>query len=270
MVLVLIGRNWLGATDSAGGTRLLDPDDYVRIEVGRALARDLTVIPILVGGAVLPPIGDLPEDMATLAHRQAVELHDATWHQDVDGLIGSLRGPPRLDARRRRWLTAGAGALGLIGVAILAVLVLADGDDSGTAEPELCDEPVGEEWVPFLGPNASASGTIVEGDGKLVFMVSEGRYRKLDETTWEVLLVTVMENLSGMVVTHYSDLYRLQVDGFPYEDKTCFLAKQTTISFGEKSEALVGFITERKPIDRVRLIVENSGNQDLIELTNDG
>ena len=273
VVLVLIGRNWLAATDSAGETRLHDPDDYVRIEVGRALARDLTVIPVLVGGAALPPIGDLPEDMATLAHRQAVELHDATWHQDVDGLVGSLRGPRRLDARRRRWLTAGAGAVGLIGVAILAVSVLADGDDSETAElpPPPCDESVGGAWVSFFGPNASASGTVGAEDGTLVFVVSEGRYRQLNETTWEVVLATVVENLSGEVVSlgdwHYD---RLQVDGFPYEDKTCFFAKQTTPSFGEKSEALVGFNAEREPTGPVTLIVGYGENQDLIELTNDG
>jgi len=270
VVLVLIGRNWLAATDSAGETRLHDPDDYVRIEVGRALARDLTVIPVLVGGAALPPIGDLPEDMATLAHRQALEIHDATWHQDVDGLIGSLRGSRRLDARRRRWLTAGTAAVGLIGVAILAVLVLPDGDDSGTAELAFCDESVGEEWVRFFGPNASASGTVVEGDGTLVFVVSEGRYRNLNETTWEVVLATVVENLSGEVVTVGDWLYGpLQVDQFPYGDKFCFLAKQTTISFEEKSEALVGFNVEQEPTGRVRLLV-GSGNQNLIELTNDG
>lgn len=273
-VLVLIGRNWLGATDSAGGTRLHDPDDYVRIEVGRALARDLTVIPILVGGAALPPVGDLPEDMAALAHRQAVELHDATWHQDVDGLIGSLRGPPRLDARRRRWLTAGAGALGLIGVAIVAVLVLANGDDNGTAEPAVCDEPVGEEWVSFFGPNASASGTIVAGDGTLEFVVSEGHYRKRDETTWEVLLATEMKNLSEEQQTHGYWLYdRLLVGGFPFEDKTCFFVteSQINIEFNEGSLALVGFKTEEEPNGSVKLVVEGTGeSQDTIVLTEGG
>ena len=159
----------------------------------------------------------------------------------------------------------------MIGVAIVAVLVFADGDDSGTAELPECDESVGGAWVSFFGPNASASGTVVAEDGTLVFVVSEGRYRELDETTWEVVLATVMENLSGEVVTVGDWLYdRLQVDGFPYKDKFCFFAKQTTPSSGEKSEALVGFYAEREPIGPVRLIVEYGGNRNLIELTNDG
>src|SRR5262245_34789457 len=54
-VLVVIGPRWL--TMSALGAperRLDDPHDYVRSEVATALARQIPVIPLLVGGAVMP------------------------------------------------------------------------------------------------------------------------------------------------------------------------------------------------------------------------
>jgi hypothetical protein len=38
-------------------------------------------------------------------------LHDETWHQDVEGLVRSLRGEPAVSTRRsRRWPVAGAVA----------------------------------------------------------------------------------------------------------------------------------------------------------------
>ncbi|MGH3039363.1 MAG: low temperature requirement protein A [Gaiellaceae bacterium] len=94
---------WLTETTSAGEQRLAKPDDYVRIEVSAALAHDKQVIPVLVGGAAMPTLEELPEGLEPLALRQAVALRDASWRQDVDGLIRSAcLWPCSLVARRRR------------------------------------------------------------------------------------------------------------------------------------------------------------------------
>src|SRR5205085_1681313 len=63
VVLVIIGRDWLTATDEQGIRRLDDPHDFVRIEVEAALRANVPVIPVLVTGATMPSAKDLPPSM---------------------------------------------------------------------------------------------------------------------------------------------------------------------------------------------------------------
>src|ERR1035438_4394450 len=51
VLVAVIGPDWLLAADERGKRRLDDPDDLVRREIGRALARQVRVIPILVNNA---------------------------------------------------------------------------------------------------------------------------------------------------------------------------------------------------------------------------
>jgi glycerophosphoryl diester phosphodiesterase len=75
VLLALIGPQWLTITDSRGTRRLDDPQDFVRIEVETALTRDdVRVIPILVDNAKMPSPHELPQGLATLTRRQAVEI----------------------------------------------------------------------------------------------------------------------------------------------------------------------------------------------------
>jgi len=90
VMLAVIGRHWLTETKPDGGRRLDDPGDVVRTEIAAALARGLTVVPVLVQGAPMPAAQDLPGDLAPLARRNAVELADAGWHADVEGLLDSI------------------------------------------------------------------------------------------------------------------------------------------------------------------------------------
>src|SRR5215218_9467248 len=90
VMLAVIGKNWLTATDAAGRKRLENPDDYVRIEIATALKRNTRVIPLLVQGAAMPSAGQLPEDLAPLTRRNAFELHDSSWGDDVRRLITTL------------------------------------------------------------------------------------------------------------------------------------------------------------------------------------
>src|SRR5687767_11777987 len=74
VLLVVIGRQWASVSDHTGARRLDDPDDFVRLEILAALARDLRVIPVLVGGATMPRPEDLPEPLQPVARRLAFEL----------------------------------------------------------------------------------------------------------------------------------------------------------------------------------------------------
>jgi hypothetical protein len=90
VMIAVIGKNWLTATDAAGRKRLENPDDYVRIEIATALQRNTRVIPLLVQGASMPSADELPEDLVPLTRRNAFELHDFSWNEEVQRLITTL------------------------------------------------------------------------------------------------------------------------------------------------------------------------------------
>src|SRR5262249_19543857 len=92
VMLVLIGPTWLACADASGARRLDDAGDFVRVEVGTALQRDVRVVPVLVGGAVIPKGPQLPPDLSRLARRQAFELSDTRWAHDVHTLVDALKG----------------------------------------------------------------------------------------------------------------------------------------------------------------------------------
>jgi hypothetical protein len=137
-VLAVIGPGWLVASTSDGTPRLLKPDDYVRLELATALRRDIRVIPVLVGGAGLPSADALPEDLQGLVERQGIVLRDESWHQDVESLVGSLRGEPVVPPpHRRRWLLGVVVAVVLAASAVLAWRLSASGGRGPVADKTL-------------------------------------------------------------------------------------------------------------------------------------
>lgn len=89
--LVVIGPQWLTLKNDSGQRRLDDAQDVLMVEMVEALDSNCAVIPILVGGAKMPSGNDLPESIATLGGRQAVEIRDVRWNEDVGALLEALR-----------------------------------------------------------------------------------------------------------------------------------------------------------------------------------
>jgi uncharacterized membrane protein YhaH (DUF805 family) len=89
--IAVIGTGWAEALDPAGGRRLDNPDDYVRVEIEAALKRDIRVIPVLVDGAQMPTAMELPPSLRPLVHRQAIELSHARFALDVDLLANAIK-----------------------------------------------------------------------------------------------------------------------------------------------------------------------------------
>jgi formylglycine-generating enzyme required for sulfatase activity len=63
VMLAIIGPNWVDARDAR---RLDNPEDWVRLEIERALARKIPVIPVLVAGATLSSKSDLTPSLQPL------------------------------------------------------------------------------------------------------------------------------------------------------------------------------------------------------------
>jgi hypothetical protein len=90
VLLALIGDRWLTMTDGEGRRRIDDPRDFVRVEIEAALSRKVRVVPILVYGAKMPRADDLPDSLASLVRRQALELSASHFEPDVTRLLKVL------------------------------------------------------------------------------------------------------------------------------------------------------------------------------------
>ncbi|MFH0343321.1 MAG: toll/interleukin-1 receptor domain-containing protein [Chromatiales bacterium] len=88
VVLAVIGEGWLGAKNEFHQRRIDFPDDWVNIELSTALSSpQVTVIPVLVDGAAMPPAKALPTELAELAGRNAVQLRHDAWDETARPLV---------------------------------------------------------------------------------------------------------------------------------------------------------------------------------------
>jgi outer membrane protein OmpA-like peptidoglycan-associated protein len=88
VVLAIIASDWLEARNDKNERRLDDPNDFVRVEIKAALARDsVSVIPVLVDGGRMPVAGELPDDIKLLARRNAITLNNAQFDTDSAHIV---------------------------------------------------------------------------------------------------------------------------------------------------------------------------------------
>nr|AGZ94036.1 hypothetical protein [Streptomyces sp. MMG1612] len=146
VVIAVLGPQWLSSPNEQGLRRLDDPGDLVRVELETALRHGKALVPVLVGGAVMPPRHDVPASIETLSQLQAVRLADSDWPYDFGRLLETLErhavlpaseadaAPPsestllttrryerRLQASRRRAFDALTGAVELLRYPIIEV-----------------------------------------------------------------------------------------------------------------------------------------------------
>jgi hypothetical protein len=95
VLLALIGSRWSGKD---GRRRLADPEDFVRLEIEGALRHDVRVIPVLIDGAQMPRLADLPPSLTDLVKLQAFELALSHFDPDAEKLIRALEGYLALQA----------------------------------------------------------------------------------------------------------------------------------------------------------------------------
>src|SRR5437764_4768682 len=118
--LTVIGPSWLEAKDEAGRHRIHSPDDFVAVEIVAAFAHNVPVIPVLVDGAHMPLMSELPESLESLARCQPVEVRRLHFDRDAATLVEWVQGA--LDKKaygHTRWR-----ARMLAGAAVAAALIL--------------------------------------------------------------------------------------------------------------------------------------------------
>jgi len=168
VLLAMIGPSWASITDASGTRRLDNTSDFVRLEIATALARQVAVIPVLVHGAHMPRLEELPDDLKDLRYRNSVELTHARWNSDVALLVGALKNyvsvnrateaqtvhatipvqlpppqpPAKVSAKSRLPLVAGVGVLLLLGMAAALFAAWHYGSTPQTAQDSIGTTPV--------------------------------------------------------------------------------------------------------------------------------
>jgi TIR domain len=283
--LAVIGPDWLTAATPQGTPRLLEASDYVHLELARALERGIPVIPVLVGGARLPEAAELPDDLQELVQRQALELHNETWHHDVDGLVRSLRGEPAVPAhRRRRWLAAGtvltallalgAGAWWLWGAGTGGQAGAGGRIGSGSSAPTgsaaevvPCERPSGQPWNRIALGRSPAAVDLSAPGYPLKFTVTDAYWRP-HGGKWQVILNTTAENIGHQEATLGSWRYTSLVVAQRPNPVTCYSHTGETVLPGIIDDESVGFDVKCKPAGRIDLelqggsIIVTPGNLD--------
>jgi len=97
VLLIIIGRDWVGIKNKNGNPKIFDSDDYVRKEILLALAADLKIVPVLVDSAVMPEHDVLPRDLWKIVDKQAFSF-DVDRHSDykLAGLVKIIDGGNKL------------------------------------------------------------------------------------------------------------------------------------------------------------------------------
>lgn len=133
VLIALIGKDWLTLRNPDGTRRLDDPNDLVVREIETALQGNARVIPVLAGKAEMPARHQLPERIATLAERNAIELSDQRFHDDVSSLIKAIEraAPDARPPRAKRWAVIAAAAVAAV---IAAVWLMRPGIAPSTAD----------------------------------------------------------------------------------------------------------------------------------------
>ena len=162
LMVVVLGPRWVTIEDDAGRRRLDDPDDFIRMEVSRALERDdVRVIPVRVAGAGVPSRDELPEPLRKLADRQAIELTDEHWTSDFVRLVSAIeRKTPRPRPRPVKPVYAWVGAAAIAIVVLVGALLLFRGSDDGSSTTPTLPSSTFAAAIPssatFNGPTTHA------------------------------------------------------------------------------------------------------------------
>jgi TIR domain len=177
-VVAVIGPRWVEAFQQ----RSAGTEDFVQHEIAAALRRDIALIPVLVGGARMPLAEQLPQPLAALCYRNALEVRDERFDDDVTRLseaIGAVVG----DAGGRRggrtappWRRAALVAFTALILLGGAVYLTTRANDTATPVPR------------------RAAATTLDGD-----WIAEMQKQGQPSFTIRLTFITAGDSITGMV-----------------------------------------------------------------------
>lgn len=200
VLIVMIGKQWLSITDSAGQRRLDNPNDFLRTEIVAALERDISVIPVLVEGASMPQEADLPQALAKLARRNAIEISDTRWDYDVEQLIKVLEkkigGKP--PSNKRAFLIGSIiTSLILLGIIVIFLRPSPTGSTNTSPTPTNSSASAPSPKTPDTTNQPQFQAVVKPSEAEFVFPVDAGLrwQRNLEESksnekeyNWQVVI----------------------------------------------------------------------------------
>lgn len=100
--VVVIGPHWLEARDPGGERRIDQEDDSVRVEIETAFSVGTPVVPLLVDGARMPTMEQLPWGLRELAGINALRVrHNPDFAADMAAVVAAIRRVGVSPLRRR-------------------------------------------------------------------------------------------------------------------------------------------------------------------------
>ena len=91
VLVAIIGPDWAGKRRRKF-RRIDEEADFVRLEIAYALARNVPIIPILIGKTAMPKASELPPDIESLAYRNAMSLDvGVDFHHHAERLITTIK-----------------------------------------------------------------------------------------------------------------------------------------------------------------------------------
>ena len=229
-LLAVIGPDWLDARDKKGQRRLDNPHDFVRVEIGAALNRQIPVIPILLEGTTIPSADQLPSDLQELSLRNGINVRHDSFRTDIDrlvrGLQAQLRGGNWRDAfasgrgkgadREHSWwltrrnLLAATATIG--GAAAVAYIVKRETEDrqypenAPTPSPKAWTTPSPKAWTPLTRPAPVApSQRTVDAITKIAAQSAMG------SVSWGGRSVAPLGYIKGMALVYARVFQKLKV-----------------------------------------------------------
>ena len=119
VMAVVVGPRWVDIM----AARAESGEDFVRHEIAIALHRQMTVIPVVMGGARMPSREQLPSELSAFGRCQAVGIRDDHFDEDAARLVSFLAGP------------AEPSGVSILGARLSTRAAAASGCDAGSRSP---------------------------------------------------------------------------------------------------------------------------------------
>ena len=132
--------------------RCFQEGDWLRWEVGHAIACEKNVVPVMVRGFAWPS-QPLPDDLKRLPYYQGVEPSHDLFEASIDKLVRLLKARPALWASRPKQIPLAVSLLAIMAI-FVAWLLFRQGEESSIPGKPAPEKPDTKGWVRLFDGNS--------------------------------------------------------------------------------------------------------------------